>query len=182
MSMRITARLTIAALLASLGAVCCGGQEIEEYQMKAAYLFNFIKFVEWPPQSFASPSSPIVLCVLGEDPFGSALQEAVRGKTAGDRTVVVRPVTDLAGAKRCHIVFVSAATWNHDRPALATLAGNPLLTVGESPGFATKGGIIRFKLDGARLRFEINVEAAQQARLQISSKLLSLAEIIRTRE
>lgn len=159
-----------------------GAQEIEEYQMKAAYLYNFIKFVEWPPQSFANAASPVVICVFGEDPFGGALQEAVRGKMAADRTVVVRSVTDLPGSKSCHILFVSAASWKRSRPALGTPAGGGLLTVGESPGFTANGGIIRFKLDGARLRFEVNIEAAQQARLQISSKLLSLAEIVRTRE
>ena len=150
--------------------------------MKAAYLYNFLKFVEWPAQSFANPTSPISICVLGENPFGGTLQEAVRGNTASERPVVVRPLADLAGVRSCHVLFIGAATWKRDRPPLGTLAGNALLTVGESPGFAARGGIIGFKFDGARLRFEINVEAARKARLRISSKLLSLADIVKTSE
>ena len=182
MRVLLTIRLGVVLLLASSVPVRAGGQEIEEYQMKAAYLYNFLKFVEWPAPSFANSTSPIVICVLGENPFGGTLQEAVRGNTANERTVVARPVADLAGARSCHVLFIGAATWKRDRPLLGALAGSALLTVGESPGFAASGGIISFKLDGARLRFEINVEAARQARLRISSKLLSLADIVKTRE
>src|SRR5690348_13174827 len=101
MSVYSTTRLGVAVLLGASLLGRASGQEIEEYQMKAAYLYNFVKFVEWPAQSFASAASPIAMCVLGEDPFAGALDEVVRGKTAGGRAVVVRPVAELEGAMSC---------------------------------------------------------------------------------
>lgn len=175
-------RVEVGLVLASLFGFRANPQTVEEYQVKAAYLYNFAKFVEWPPQSFASSNAPIVICILGEDPFGGSVQELLRGKTAAGRAVVVRPVADLPGAKGCHMLFVGSGTWRYSRPALRSVSGDGLLTVGEAPGFTAGGGMINFKLDAGRVRFEINVEAARQAHLQISSKLLSLAEIVRTRE
>ena len=177
-----TIRLSAGLLAAASLPILSAGPEIEEYQVKAAYLYNFAKFVDWPAPAFASASSPISLCILGEDPFGGALQEVVRGKTAGGRTLVVRTLSDLAGARGCHVVFVSAVEWKTNRPALGRLTGSGVLTVGEVAGFTSAGGIVSFKLEGRRVRFEINVDAARQAQLQISSKLLSLAEIVRTSE
>lgn len=177
-TIRLGAGLFAAASLHFIWA----GQEVEEYQVKAAYLYNFAKFVDWPAQAFISPASPISICVLGEDPFGGTLQEVVRGKTAGGRVLMVRTASDMSSARGCHVLFISAVEWKTNRPALGHLAGGGVLTVGESPGFTTGGGIVGFKLEGRRVRFEINVEAARQAQLQISSKLLSLAEIVRPRE
>ena len=158
------------------------GQEIEEYQVKAAYLYNFAKFVDWPAAAFASPTTPLSICILGEDPFGGGLHEVVRGKTAGGRILAVRSLSDISGARGCHVLFISAVEWKANRPVLGRLAGSGVLTVGEAPGFTTGGGIVNFKLEGRRVRFEINVDAARQAQLQISSKLLSLAEIVRPSE
>jgi hypothetical protein len=177
-----TIRFGVALLVLSSLLSTAVGQEIEEYQVKAAYLYNFAKFVEWPAQSFPSSASPIVICILGEDPFAGSLQEAVRGKTASGRTLVVRPAADLPAAKACQILFVGFAEWRRSRLTLGSLAGNGVLTVGESPNFSASGGIINFKLDAGRVRFQINVAAARQAPVQISSKLLSLADIVNTQE
>ena len=175
-------RVSLSLLLGSFAARAANGQEIEEYQVKAAYLYNFAKFVEWPAQSFAGAASPIVICILGDDPFGGALHEVVRGKTASGRTLVIRAISDLPAARGCHILFISATEWRRTRLLLTSLSGAGLLTVGEAGGFGASGGIINFKLDGGRVRFQINVAAARQAGVQISSKLLSLAEIITTRD
>jgi hypothetical protein len=177
-AIRLTAGLLATASPHLLGA----GPGIEEYQVKAAYLYNFAKFVDWPAAAFGSAASPISICIFGADSFGGALDEVVRGKTAGGRILVVRTLSDLAGAKGCHVLFISAATWKTHRAALGRLAGSGVLTVGEAPGFTAAGGIVGFKLEGRRVRFEINVDAARQAQLQISSKLLNLAEIVKPSE
>ena len=175
-------RLGAGLLLGALLLIQAEEQELEEYQVKAAYLYNFAKFVDWPAQSFKTPASPIVVCILGEDPFGSALQEVMRGKTVSGRNLLVRQVGDVSAASGCHMLFVSSGEWRQHRPVLARLGGTGVLTIGETPGFTAGGGIVSFKLAGRRVRFEINVDAARQAQLQISSKLLSLAEIVRPSE
>jgi hypothetical protein len=156
------------------------GQEIEEYQVKAAFLYNFAKFVEWPAQAFKKPNAPIVICVLGRNPFGSALEDVIRGKSVEGRAFTLRPVEDGEEASACQILFVVSSEGKRFR----SLWGNPkpagILTVGEVQGFASGGGVINFKLEGGRVRFEINLQAAEQAQLHISAKLLSLAEIVKT--
>jgi hypothetical protein len=149
----------------------------DEYPVKAAFLFNFAKFVEWPPDSFKGPEDPIAICVLGQDPFGSALEDLVRNKTVANRAFVVRDVSNAQQASKCHIVFVSASERKRCRSLLAELKGHSILTVGEAEDFIENGGTINFKLKDARVRIEIDAGAAERARLRISSKLLSLAEI-----
>ena len=156
-----------------------GAAEIEEYQVKAAFLFNFAKFVEWPAQAFQSPDSPIKICVLGPNPFGFSLDKAVEGKVVGNRRFVVREVRDAQQANECHILFVSAAGWTRSQARLGDIKKCCVLTVGETEDFIAGGGMIHLKLEDARVRVEINPDAAERARLRISSKLLSLAEIRR---
>jgi hypothetical protein len=166
------------ALLAGLGEARAENLDLDEYQVKAAYLYNFTKFVEWPPEAFDGPSTPIGICILGMDPFGGALENSVRGKTAGNRGLVVRAIAGAREARGCHILF--AARGEQKRlPALLRDAQWPyILTVGESAGFFdSSAGIINFVLKDARVRIQVNPDAAAQARLHISSKLLSLAEI-----
>jgi hypothetical protein len=153
-------------------------QTFDEYQVKAAFLFNFAKFVEWPPQAFVSASDPISICVLGPNPFGTSLEDAVAGKSLGGRKFAVRQLTDLKEAGRgCQILYF-VARQKMPSPDSVWMS---VLTVGESPGFAASGGTIGFKLESGRVRLEINVGAAEQRHLRISSKLLSLAEIVKTR-
>jgi hypothetical protein len=176
----MTLRLVSLISLATLLAVCAGGQEIEEYQVKAAFLYNFAKFVEWPAQAFKTSQDPIVVCVLGQNPFGNALEEVIRGKSIEGRAFALRQVADAEEASVCQILFISSSEGKHFRALYPNLKPAGILTVGETQGFATNGGVINFKLDGGHVHFEINVGAAEHAQLQISSKLLSLAQIVKT--
>jgi hypothetical protein len=170
--------LAASALLAVGLAVVGQAQAPTEYEMKALFLYNFAKFVEWPRDAAGTTNAPFVIGVLGEDPFGDVLDETLRGKTVGGRTVVVRRFMRAKDARVCQMVFVSASEHRHLRSIFDSLRGAKVLTVGETPDFALQGGIINFTLQDNRVHFEINVEAAQSAGLKISSKLLSLARIV----
>lgn len=156
------------------------GQAMDEYQVKAAFLYNFAKFVEWPPEEFKTPKDPILVCVLGHNPFGTSLEDAIRGKTIDGRGFALRQVSNAEQASACQILFVSSEDGKRFRSLARNLKPAGILTVGEMQDFAVEGGIINFKLDGDRVRFEINVNAAEHAQLHISSKLLSLAQIVKT--
>jgi YfiR/HmsC-like len=172
----------ILALLTMLIAIClitaqeCQAQEsLPEYQVKAAYLFNFLKFVEYPGESFADPLAPIVIGVVGDDPFGSALPQVVIGKTVQGRDLVIhvyRPGEDLRDA---HILFISASERKRLPTILASLRGSSVLTVSDAAGFLDAGGMIQFLNENDRVRFAINTDATTRAKLKVSSKLLSLA-------
>ena len=151
----------------------------DEYQVKAAFLYNFAKFVEWPSDSFTTPSEPIGICIVGQNPFGPALENMVQGKKIGDRAFAVRRVPDPLQADKCQILFIASSEWKRTRAILAALRRADILTVGETDDFTAAGGVIGFKLDGPRVRIQIALETAVQHRLRISSKLLSLAEIVR---
>lgn len=149
-----------------------------EYQVKLAFLYNFARFVEWPETSFAGPGSPIILGILGDDPFGSAL-ETVRGKTINGRKLLVNRFRDVDDISVCHILFVSSSE-KQNLPRIAAFLRQPgILSVGDLGKFAQKGGVINFVVENNRVGFEINVEAGKRAGLRISSKLLSLARIVR---
>jgi len=155
-----------------------------EYLIKAGFIYNFAKFVEWPSAAFAQPDSPIVIGVLGTDPFGSVLDRLVQDKKIGQRGFVVRrykwgkDLKDLKDLRDCKILFVSASEKAHADEIIQLVKWLPILTVGETPGFAEHGGVIRFTVEDNRVRFEVNVDAAHQADLNISSRLLTLAKII----
>jgi hypothetical protein len=173
-------RLAFLAIAASAPYVQAeGGAVAEEYQVKAAFLFNFAKFVEWPADAFKAADDPITICVLGQDPFGGALEDVVRDKTVASRPFVVRQVSSIPQAIKCQIVFVTASERKRVRSILDELKGRSILTVGEAEDFTANGGVINFKLKGARVRIEIDTGAAERAKLRISSKLLSLAEIVK---
>jgi YfiR/HmsC-like len=155
--------------------------DASEYLIKAGFIYNFAKFVEWPSTAFSQPDSPITIGVLGTDPFGSVLDRLVEDKKIGPRGFVVKRYKwgkDLKDLKECKILFVSASEKAHIDEIVQAVKGLPILMVGETPGFAERGGIIRFTLEDNRVRFEINVDAAHQADLNISSRLLTLAKII----
>ncbi len=149
-----------------------------EYQVKAAFLYNFAKFVEWPSDAFADPRSPIVLGILGEDPFGALLSEMVAGKTVNGRRLEVRHFRRGENFRDCHILFISSSEKRSVPLILGSLGGMSVLTVGETEGFAASGGTINLFLEQNKVRFEVNVEAATRSRLKISSKLLALARIV----
>ena len=152
-----------------------------EYLIKAGFIYNFAKFVEWSSAAFSQPDSPIVIGILGADPFGNVLDHLVVDKKIGQRGFIVRRykwAKDLKDLKDCKILFVSTSEKAHIDEVMQLVKGLPILTVGETPGFAERGGVIRFTLEDNRVRFEVNVDAAHQADLTISSRLLTLAKII----
>jgi hypothetical protein len=168
-----------AMILGLLLTTVAWAQKSEEYRVKAAFLFNFAKFVEWPPQAFANSSDPIRICVLGQNPFGSALEDAVRDKTAEGRTFLVRQVSGEQPVAGCQILFIGLSERKRLHTILGEIKTQGVLTVGETDAFASEGGMINFKIEGGRVGLQINVNAAEQARLRISSKLLSLAQIVK---
>ena len=166
-------------ILTALLSAFTRGQTLDEYQVKAAFLYNFVKFVEWPPQVFKSPTDRIGICILGQDLFGGALDDAVRGKTFEGRMFVVPRISEVRQAGGCQILFVSASESKRVQAILAELEASSILTVGETEGFAAQGGVIDFRLEAGKVRFRVNVDAAERARLKISSKLLSLAQLVK---
>jgi hypothetical protein len=148
----------------------------DEYLVKAAFLFNFAEFIEWPADALKGPEDPISICVLDQNPFGSALEDVVRDKTVANRAFLVHVVT-AQQASKCQIVFVTVAGRKRFRSHLQELSGHSILTVGEAEDFAINGGVINFKLKDERVRIEIDTGAGERASPRISSKLLSLAEI-----
>ncbi len=173
----VTRRIAFLTLAATLGSARAQAPAADEYPVKAAFLFNFAKFIEWPADAFKRSDDPFAICVLGQNPFGSALADIVRNKTVANRGFVVREVSNAQQATKCHIVFVTASERKRFHSLLEELKGHSILTVGEAEDFTADGGVINFKLKDARVRIEIDTEAAERARLRISSKLLSLAEI-----
>jgi hypothetical protein len=163
--------LTAASLLAG-----ADGTPVSEYNLKAVFLFNFAKFVEWPPQTFADPRDPFAICVLGDNPFGTSLDDAVRGKTVANRPIAIRMVSSDQQVRTCQILFVSASERKRMHGLLEALGNFCVLTVGDTEDFTANGGIVRFKMKDARVRIEIDAAAAVRANLRISSRLLSLAE------
>lgn len=156
-----------------------GGEINREYAIKAAYLYNFGHYIQWPTDSFADESSPFVIGILGEDPFGDVLDEIARDKKIGGRRIVIRRFANLADYKPCHILFVaSSAGVTNELPAIQKEQDYPVLLVGESPDFAKQGGAINFFIEANRVRFEVNTEVAKREQLKISSKLLRIAKII----
>lgn len=146
-----------------------------EYQLKAAFLFNFAKFVDWPENAFAETNSPLVIGILGQNPFGQDLEKLVQNKSIGSHPLVVETLTSAAQARSCHILFVSNSETPHLREVFGGLRKACVLTVGENERFVESGGMINFVIEGKKIRFEINDSAAKEAGLKVSSKLLSLA-------
>jgi hypothetical protein len=173
-------RKTIAAMIVAVLAITLPARADEpsrEYQVKAAFIYNFVQFVDWPASAFADDSSPITVGVLGANPFGDALDHVADGKTAHGRTLAVRYFSRIEDVEKCQVLFVVSS----DRDFLQTLhdklKDQSVLTIGEADQFLQSGGIIRIYTEENKVRFEINVDAAEQAQLKISSKLLHLAKI-----
>jgi hypothetical protein len=152
----------------------------QEYQVKAIFLFNFVQFVTWPAATFSNPHMPITIGILGDDPFGPFLEEAVRGEVIDGRSLTIKRFRGINEASDSHVLFVSKSETGRLRQILAALQGMSILTVGETEAFARQGGIINFITVDNKVRYEINVAAARRANLDISSKVLRLAKIIGT--
>lgn len=163
--------------LATMLAVSLGAQEPGrlEHQVKAAYLVNFTRYVEWPRQSFPTARAPVVICVLGESPVLEELELMVEGRTTQGRPLTVRGITGSGDEEGCHLLFVSYLEWRRHPDATAALARTGVLTVGETQEFAAEGGVISFVPVDETIRFAVNLGAGSAASLTLSSRMLSLA-------
>lgn len=173
--------LTVLVLLA--GVVPAAGQsEAElEYKIKAVYLLNFTRFVEWPQSTFPAADSPFRVCVAGQNPFGKLLDEAFHGENVQSHPVVVDRLAPDATARDCQLLFIARLEGAALKRLLQQGAGSHILTVSDMEGFIDAGGAMRFFIENGRVRFEVNPDAASQAGLRLSSRLLSVARVARPR-
>ncbi len=153
-----------------------------EHEVKASFVYTVAKFVDWPPEAFVDPGAPFVFVVLGDDPFEDSLVHTVAGKTVGGHPVEVVGVKDAKDLVACHVLFVGRSEASRVSEVLARLRGASVLTVSDSERFAQSGGVMRLALDQNMVRFEVNVDAAERAHLQISSKILKLGKVVRDRK
>jgi YfiR/HmsC-like len=151
---------------------------LPEYQVKALYLYNFTKYVDWPTNAFAASNTPIIIGLYGESKLGEALTSVVAGKTIGGRTIAIRVIESMDDSVPCHILFISDAESPRMRQILARIGALPILTVGEDAAFAQNGGIINFVLKNGYVRLEIDLPAARKAGLTLSSRLLAVADVV----
>lgn len=162
---------TAAAVAAA--ALCLAAQEFGEYEIKAAFLYNFANFVSWPPER---QSGDLVIGIVGEDPFAGVIDGIVRERKVGGRGIAIRRLGPDDDLRAPHILFVAASETGRATGILQKLGTAPVLTVGETDEFLRAGGMIRFYIASNRVRFQINAEAAERARLQISAQLLNLGK------
>jgi hypothetical protein len=179
-----TKAVRLAVLLAAsvgggslLSPAACA-QAPSEYEVKAVFLYNFAKFVEWPNDPSTNGREPIMVCIAGQDPFGRILDQTILDKTANGHPFIVKRFKKGEDAAGCQILFTSSSDQTYIRSLFAALKGSSVLTVGETEGFPQLGGIVNFTLKENKVRFEINVDAAERARLKISSKLLRVAKVV----
>lgn len=170
--------ILIASLLVAVPAIAATSEPSSEYRVKAAFLYNFMQFVEWPDSAFPEDEAPLCIGVLGDDPFGPALEEIVAGERVRDRALEVHRSSSIADLSRCQVVFIPRSEGARMPALLAGLPSRPMLTVGEVDGFAEQGGVINFYLEKNRVRFEINPAVAKRLGLRMSSQLLDLGRIV----
>jgi hypothetical protein len=167
-----------AAAAGAIGTAPVRAGAPSEHQVKAAFLFNFANFVQWPDGALGPAGTPLKVCVVGTDPFGAALDDAFRGQVVQERSVQIARGPTLATVGRCHILFLSQSERARWPELLKELRGVPTLTVADGPPLVRQGGMVSFVLEAKRVRFEINRGVAEHAGLRISSKLLALARIV----
>jgi len=169
--------LAVSLLASSMILLSAQTQITREYQVKAVFLFNFAQFVEWPPSTF-NETNAIVIGVLGEDPFGPYLDEAVQGEEVNGHPIIVQRYRHIEDVKACHILFISTAESRQLKQVFSSLKSRNILTVSDADNFTKQGGMIRFFTEDRKTRIRINLSAAKDADLTISSKLLRLAEVV----
>jgi hypothetical protein len=161
-----------------LAVVAAAGKPPTEHQVKAAFLFNFANFIEWPPAALGPAGTPLRVCIIGADPFGGALDDAFRDQMVQGRSVQVVRGETLEAMGRCHILFLPQSEQRRWVDLVKALRGVPTLTVADGPPLARQGGMVNFIIEAQRIRFEINPAVAEQVGLRISSKLLALARVV----
>jgi hypothetical protein len=175
---RAAATAVAAALALAPPAAAAEPQRAAEHEVKAAFLFHFTRFVEWPRGAFATPEAPFTVCVLGDDPFGAGLDTVFRGESVAGRPVQVRRPASPAAARGCQLLFVAAG---EDGGAIAEVAGvreGVVLAVGDAPGHLAHGALVAFVVREGRVRLQVSAPGLRQTRLTVSSKLLRLAELV----
>jgi hypothetical protein len=149
-----------------------------EDQVKAAFLFNFVRYVEWPDEVFDQSESKVKICMFEAEAFGSVVSQIVSGKSVGDRKLEVESIENLEEVEGCHLLYLGSQTGEKHLELTSMLASAPIFTVSDSAGFAERGGMANFFRADNKMRFEMNPTAAKEARLKISSRLLRLARIV----
>jgi hypothetical protein len=162
-----------------LGHIVAAQQSSPEYQIKAVFLYNFTQFVEWPASAFSDKQEPFVIGVLGEDRFGKYLDETVSGEKISTHPLVVKRFHNVEEVKDCHIIFLSEPMTEDMDKVINYLKGKNILTVSDASEFIKSGGMIKFFNENDKIKIRINLEAAKEANLVISSKLLRLAEVVK---
>jgi hypothetical protein len=166
----------VLCLFAALPSLHADAPEASEHQVKAAFLMNFTKFVEWPDTAFRDASQPITICIYGDDPFGPALDQVVEGETVAGRRLAVERLRRPPAAKACQVLYIARS--ERDPAAIVAAAGPGVLTVGDQDSFLHEGGTIAFVLQARHVRFDISLRAAAKASLTISSRLLNVARAV----
>lgn len=176
MMRRIATLLILLVMIPLLTLPVSARADMQEraYKLKAAYLFNFTKFISWPDTAFSSNESPFIFCILGKNPFGSIL-ESLESKTVRNRKIEVRYCSELTGVKGCHLLFISTSEKVNIDTILASVTRLPMVTVSDIPNFAQASGMMEFVEKESRLRFAINLDTAKLNDLQVNSQLLNLA-------
>lgn len=159
-----------------------GAEAPTEYQVKAVFLYNFSHFIEWPAQALGTPDEPFYICIIGNDPFGTHLDEAVKGEQLNQHPLAVRRIRDAADTTNCRILYIDRSEPAALHQTLTALDHRSILTVSEQQGSAERGVMIQFTTENNRIRLRINVDSAKSAGLTISSNLLRPAEIVATAE
>jgi hypothetical protein len=169
------------SILLELGASESSGQTNPppEYQLKSVILYNFAQFVDWPSQAFSDAQAPLVIGILGDDSFGSYLDETVRGEKANGHPLVVQRFRRLIDVKATHLLFISESEKDRLEQIFTALRGRPVFTVGDTDGFCARGGMARLLNDEGKIRVRINLEPVKNAGLTVSSKLLRVADVQR---
>jgi hypothetical protein len=176
---RMFAVLTVILLLAGeRRGFAADPQTLSEYQIKAGFLFNFTRFVEWPAKAFANDRSPIVVCTTGDSEVTELLTEAAAGKVVDGRAVLIRHIKVTEDLRECNLLFVTGAEERRMVWILDRVKGTNVLTVGEFPGFAKAGGMINFFIQENKVKLEINLDAATHADMKISAKLIAVSRLV----
>ena len=175
----LAALISIAILVSAVTPLSARAKKplLYEYRIKAAFLYNFAKFIQWPKSAFIDPESPVFICILGQDPFMGALQ-SIAGKTIRGRRIVISHSKNVMAVKGCHILFVAESEKSRIKHTISKFKGSPVLTVSDMDAFVKAGGMIGMVRVENRIRFHINLVSAQESGLMISSQLLKLAQSV----
>jgi hypothetical protein len=166
-------------LIAAPSHASAQGDKQDEYRVKLAFLYNFAQFVEWPADTFRDSRAPLTICVAGDNPFQGEIKQSLHGRTIEGHPIEVRKLVPGEDPHVCQMIFVRATEMKATPKIFASSKGSSTLTVGEAKGFAERGGIINLTREENKFRFEVNINAAAQTRLKISSRLLILARIVK---